>query len=1077
MRENVRESLKEITNYYNTYDEADDYTFVAYRDGQGSQGREQNELQMILGQQICDLGNAMMADGDIIKGAQVIVDPETGHVQCTEGRIFMCGNIWKVPAAEFDIPVSGTVAVGLRLLFSKVSELEDPGLRNPARGNRAEGLPGAWRLKEWAEWGHSADGRDGDFYPVYTIIDGVLESREAPPALDNVNQAIARYDRDSTGTGTYVVSGLGVMAGADLVDGRQVYHLAEGRARVSGTGVNLPTSRRIIYNALPDLRNISMEVVDATAASTGEAGQRVDVAHPPLKEVASLRITVEETFEIIHGSYQGCTDTLPVTGLMAILEVRQGETVYDVDTDYVRKGDGIDWSPLGNEPASGSTLHVKCRHLKDIQPEEQDLDGFIVRGAVAGTQIMYGYSQMLPRYDRLIMDPSGVTTWLQGIPAEQNPRQPVVPTGFLLLATIFQNWRLPRQVAIDAPFTISFEEMASMRESIALLKEEVARNRLEMDINTREAGAKVGWLVDPLADDSMRDQGIAQTAAIVGGVLTLAIENARSGMFDLSNAQALPYNVKSIIEQTLRTEDIQVNPYLSFAPLPAKAELVPAVDQWTETDTTWASAVTKEFISYNANYHYAIGSGMGPSRLLANTISTEVVSSSTTDLQYLRQIPIEFEINGFGPGEPLQFVTFDGLTVEITPAAGFELNSNGKILADPTGRIRGSFTIPEKVPAGSKEVIFNGGGGDIATAVFVGQGQLTVETLQQVTHINREYYDPVAQTFALTRDAQIAGVDLWFTAKDTEVRVQIRQVENGVPTRTVLAEAVLQPENIVVTGGGHTRILFPAPVTLTRDAEYAVVVLCNDATTRVSVARMQGYDQFAQVRVGSQPYATGVLLTSSNASSWTTHQDMDLAFRLLEPEYTAESREVSLGKTELSGATDLLLYAVAEIPAASAVVDYLLKLPDGSEITVAQGQSVTVAEPLSGEAEVIARLRGTNDALGPILWPGAQLLSGNVLAEGTYYSRSITATGASRASLVFDAMLPSGASVSPEIQVDEGEWQAMTQEGTVMGDNGWVEFRYGLAISDAVRVKVRLTLRGKSTARPYVANIRLLAAG
>lgn len=395
--------------------------------------------------------------------------------------------------------------------------------------------------------------------------------------------------------------------------------------------------------------------------------------------------------------------------------------------------------------------------------------------------------------------------------------------------------------------------------------------------------------------------------------------------------------------------------------------------------------------------------------------------------------------------------------------------------ADSTGRIKGKFMIPANIPAGSKLVTFLGSQGTYGEGVFVGQGSLTTQTLRQVTQITRMWYDPVAQTFALTRDAQIAGVDLWFTAKETDVRVQIRDVENGVPGRTVLAERVLKPEQIVASGGGHTRVLFPAPVTLARDTEYCLVILCNDATTALAIAQMGKFDSLAQKWVTAQPYAVGVLLTSSNASSWTAHQDMDLAFRLLEPDYTATSREISLGSATLANATDLLLYALAETPAASAAVDYTLNLPDGAQVTVAQGQAVTFAEPKSGNCEVVANLRGSTADMGPVLWPGAQLLSGSLKTTADYYTRSVVAEGASRASLIYDALIPSGASVTPEIRIDSGEWQAMTPEGTVKGDSGFVEFRYGSELSSASLIKVRLTLAGTSAARPYVSSIRLLA--
>lgn len=326
-----------IDNYWNRFDEGKGYVELLYRDGYGAQGSEQNEMQSIINARIAKLARALFKDGDIINGAQIVVNPENGHVTATSGEVCLAGQIWSVPAAEFDIPVSGSVAVGVRLVESIISELEDPGLRNPAVGSRGEGEPGAWRRKIVAVWGYGTDGGEGTFYPVYIVDDGVQRAKEAPPSLDSFNMAIAKYDRDSTGTGTYVVSGLTVVAGEDLEDGRQVYHLGEGRARVGGTGVELNTSRRMIYDAQPDLRTVSMEIVDATERSCMEGGQRIDVAHTPLKDVNSLRITVEEVVTVVHGAYSGAADDLPFTGVVSILEVKQLETTFEPTLDYVKK--------------------------------------------------------------------------------------------------------------------------------------------------------------------------------------------------------------------------------------------------------------------------------------------------------------------------------------------------------------------------------------------------------------------------------------------------------------------------------------------------------------------------------------------------------------------------------------------------------------------------------------------------------------------------------------------------------------------------------------------------------------------
>ncbi len=659
--------MLKIDNYWNRYDESKHYTELLMRDGYGTQASEINEIQSLFSARVTRLARALFKDGDVVSGGQIVVDPESGHVTAMAADVFLNGAIWSVPAAEFDIPVSGSVAVGVHLTETIISELEDPGLRNPAIGSRGEGEPGAWRRKVTATWtsdqvGSEEDSESSQFFPVYTVDDGVQRPKEAPPNLESFNLALARYDRDSTGTGTYAVSGLMLVAGEALGDGRQVYHLSEGRARVDGMGVELNTSRRVIYDAQPDLRLIDTEVHTATAASMVE-GQRITLAHPPLRAVTALRITAQKTVTLVHGAYSGALDDLPDTSIVSLVSVSQGETVFVDGTDYTRNGDRVDWSLLGNEPAPGSSYEVTYQYITSASPEKQDADGFTVSGAVAGSSILVSYNQMLPRYDRLAMTSTGELTWFKGIASESSPQQPSVPETMLALATVYQNWRgSVGSVSNDAVRVVPFDEITRINNRLDYVMQEIARQRLEADVTTREGGARVGMFVDPLLDDSMRDQGIAQTAAIVDGDLTLPITDARSGLLssDVPEPTALPYKVAVLLEQPYRTTDMQVNPYMAFEPLPATIRLTPAVDHWTETRTTWASAITRQF---KASTGTGGGSGWAVLHHTETTTSTQTLSSTTTQLENLRQIDVAFELSGFGAGEILEKVTFDGVDV------------------------------------------------------------------------------------------------------------------------------------------------------------------------------------------------------------------------------------------------------------------------------------------------------------------------------------------------------------------------------------------------------------------------------
>lgn len=398
------------------------------------------------------------------------------------------------------------------------------------------------------------------------------------------------------------------------------------------------------------------------------------------------------------------------------------------------------------------------------------------------------------------------------------------------------------------------------------------------------------------------------------------------------------------------------------------------------------------------------------------------------------------------------------------------------LIANELGEIRGKFRIPPDVPSGAKAVLFTGKGGSTASASFVGQGRMTVQNIVHAQTITRYWTDPLAQTFALSSASQVCGVDLYFTARgDSPVRVQLRDTGNGYPGKAVLAEARLEPADIVVTGGGHTRALFAAPVALAADAEYAIVVMCDDAVTALAVAELGQFDAVRQYYVAGQPYQVGVLFSSSNASAWTAHQDKDMTFRLLAADFTAASAEVKLGSATVEEATDLMVLALEDLPRADTRVEYELTLPGGTVQRVAAGQPVRLAAAQTGGVAVTAALSGTAGGASPVLHPGTQVLAGRLRTSAVYQPRAVPAVNATRAVLVYEALVPSGAAVTPELRADAGEWSAMTASGTAQQGDGWVEFRFTAELSGADEVRYRLTLAGTSLARPQVRNLKFLA--
>ena len=76
---------------------------------------------------------------------------------------------------------------------------------------------------------------------------------------------------------------------------------------------------------------------------------------------------------------------------------------------------------------------------------------------------------------------------------------------------------------------------------------------------------------------------------------------------------------------------------------------------------------------------------------------------------------------------------------------------------------------------------------------------------------------------------------------------------------------------------------------------------------------------------------------------------------------------------------------------------------------------------------------------------------------------------------MYDACVPSGAAVTPQIRIDEGEWQAVELKSAVNQGDGVVEYRHEIALGSADAVKAKFVLTGTTAARPVVSKIRFMA--
>ena len=180
-----------------------------------------------------------------------------------------------------------------------------------------------------------------------------------------------------------------------------------------------------------------------------------------------------------------------------------------------------------------------------------------------------------------------------------------------------------------------------------------------------------------------------------------------------------------------------------------------------------------------------------------------------------------------------------------------------------------------------------------------------------------QFFDPLAQSFTVGGSVEAPGendsiddingafltsVGLFFAKKDegnAPVRVEIRTVELGTPTRIVLGKSVtLRPSDVLISDDGETetKVTFPEPIYLAPNNEYAVVVISAHsdkyemwiATMGEASKKTQSLPSTESV-IYSKQFSMGSLFKSQNGSIWTANQYQDLKFKLYKAKFTVET--------------------------------------------------------------------------------------------------------------------------------------------------------------------------------------------
>ncbi|TIV59971.1 DUF4815 domain-containing protein [Mesorhizobium sp.] len=1038
---------------------------VLMRERKFAQGAEFNEAFSIEARKRTNIGNMVASDGDRRKGCEIIVDPFTGDTTLAAGEVYVRGDIRPVGEASFaGLPIVGDVVVGVRVLQTVVTHEEDEsllGLHEEAIVSYGE--PGAAREELSLVWGWDGDGQAGALYRVYQIRDGFVVDQTPPPSLSGFNAAMAAQDYDAHEN--YVARGCRVTA-LGLSGGKQWFSIEEGTANILGYKRTRNTATRFGQPEEPDILNIASEPHTFDDGGTGTA--TIALNRSPINSVAQVIVTKEVTETIVRGAVANTTDLLGHTGVVSISLVKQGATTYASPASYTRNGDRIDWSPAGPEPAPGSSFDITYRYLDAVVPSVVTPTGITISGGVTGGNVFVSYNFNLPRHDLICLDRDGNVVYLKGIPAVEQPQPPAPPATLLALCVVENDWFGTPAIINNGTRSLPFWQLQRMYDRLVDAIDLIALARLQMDISAREPVAKKGVFVDPLNDDRYRDGGEAQNGAVFNGSFQIPIIPSFQA-FSMAAPACLTYTEEPLILQEAVTGCTKINPYQSFAPLPAKMYLTPSQDFWTETQDESLSPITQVF-------------GQGNRSRVTNV---EVITSTRDVTAYfLRQINVAFEIDGFGPGEILQKLTFDG--IDVTPA--------GPLAADVNGKVVGTFTIPANVPSGTKHVAAVGAGGDSAAAEFTGQGRIEISTSQQITTVQRfrdppprntgggsgngqggnggSRTDPVAQSFMFAEGRHIASIEVKFCAigdASQPVLCEIVTMDNGYPTTDVIAQTETDMHSAII--GTWHKFTFDPPVFIPAGVETAFVLKTNDPNHSVSYAARGGFDAARQEWIGAQPYTIGVRFSSSNASTWTAHQDEDLTFRLNAAKFDPVSKTIALGTVTAISLSDFIAEAQVFLPTGDTRVVFEIEPVGETPVRIEPGQVWERQSFFTGNAALRAILTGT-DKVSPIMGRDVLAIKGTMQANGVYVSDAFTMGNLIRLDAVMKTKLPAGSALTVHYDKADDNWQLLPQASATVLADGTFERTFRTTGLTAIQGRIRLTLTGSPAARPAVSDLR-----
>ena len=595
--------------------------------------------------------------------------------------------------------------------------------------------------------------------------------------------------------------------------------------------------------------------------------------------------------------------------------------------------------PTTKETASREEITLAdCLDFRPLKDVEGDFTIATFNGDMVdpGDSVRFDLTYYLDRIDAIYLGQDGTYGAAKGNPSVE-PKPIPAPSGSMKLFDLYvpaytHDTNAISWTKIDNR-RYTMRDIGKLEDRIRTLEYYTSLNMLESKISTTQVidpvtgnnRFKNGFSADGFTDLKLSDFNDPQWDASIDPSVSVLkspfIESGQdfvfgSGVNHARNELIMKsYTTKLMVDQPFASSYININPYAVFA-WNGNIILDPVSDFWKDTvnlppviinQVFWNNATGGQPIPNAAGWNlvgptvWSDGWSMiSVTRREQNNWTTLI---SSTVIPFMRPIDIKFKLQNFKPFTRL-YPFFNGVNISQF------CNQNGKakgepLIVDRKGILEGIFSVPNtttnRFATGEGVLRFTDMPNDERTVESQTSGQTTfasggsTEVVQETrltnTWVRQDIIarpvDPLAQTFFVPESSGcfLKKVDIFFATKAQSIPVimEIRRVENGIPTNQIVSggRLVKYPEDVSVSANASTATSFEFddPLYLTGETEFAIVLMADTQEYNVWRAVMGENMIDRDMAIAKQPYI-GVLLSSSNSSTWTPHQTEDLKFKV-----------------------------------------------------------------------------------------------------------------------------------------------------------------------------------------------------